>query len=145
IATTGKEVHVFDELDGRPALWAGLTASDPSHIAELRLGYFDNLGNLDVAGVWQTRFGEAGVDVEPLAGLHVLMQGMVGSTKTQAKQLESRFSSWYPMVSYRYGGSQVAVRYDNFVVTDVDGRPSTNESGYAITFAYLFEFWLRHR
>ena len=142
---TGQEAQVFFERDCRPALWAGVSASDPSQIAELRLGYFDNLGDLAVDGVWQTRFGEAGVAVKPLAGLEIIMQGMVGNAATRAKNLESRFSTWYPLVSYRYRGHRLSVRYDNFQVTDVDGPPSTSESGYAVTFAYLFEFWLRHR
>ena len=145
IPGTNKYAHVFDEQDGYPALWGGLSAADPWQIAELRLGYFDNLGNLGADGVWETRFGEAGMQCEPLRGLEVLMQGMVGNATTRGKALESRFSTWYPLVSYRYGGSRISARYDNFSVTDVDGPPSTAESGYAVTLAYLFEFWLRHR
>ncbi len=145
IAATGKEVHVFDERDGYPAIWGGISAADPSQIAELRLGYFDNLGNLGVAGVWETRFGEAGLRLQPVVGLELVMQGLVGNATTRGKALESRFSTWFPLVSYRFGGSRLSARYDNFQVTDVDGPPSTRESGYAVTFAYFFDFWLRHR
>jgi len=145
ITATAQEVHVFDELDGYPAIWGGVSAADSAQIAELRLGYFDNLGNLGVAGVWETRFGEAGLKLAPVGGLEILMQGMVGNATTRGKALESRFDAWYPLVSYHYDGHRLSVRYDNFRVTDVDGPPSTNESGYAVTLAYLFEFWLRHR
>ena len=145
IKASGKEYYVFNELDGYPAIWGGLSASDPSQIAELRVGYFDNLGNLGVDGVWETRFGEMGLALHPVTGLEVVMQGMVGNATTRGKALESRFSTWYPLVSYRYGGHRLSARYDNFRVTDVDGPPSTSESGYAVTVAYLFEFWLRHR
>jgi hypothetical protein len=74
------------------------------------------------------------------------MQGLVGEySSPRTAALESRFSAWYPLVAYRYKQHHVALRYDNFHVTDVDRAPSTNESGYAVTFAYFFEFWLRHR
>jgi hypothetical protein len=145
VSTSGPEWNAFYERDGTPAVWGGASVSDPLRLAELRVGYFDNLGNLSVNGVWETRFGEAGLQVEPLAGLEILTQGMVGNTTVRGKGLESRFSSWYSLVSYRYAGNRFSVRYDNFSVTDVDGPPATAESGYAVTFAYLLEFWLRHR
>lgn len=146
IPATGGETSVFDERDGRPALYAGAAVSDPSHVVELRLGYFDNLGDLATTGVWETRFAQAGMVLEPVAGLELMMQGLLGMTVTRGAPLESRFSAWYPLASYRYREHRVAVRYDNFHVNDLDGGPpSTEETGYAITFAYLYEFWLRHR
>lgn len=145
IPSNGQETAVFDEIDGRPALYLGGSVADADNVAELHLGYFDNLGNLDDAGVWETRYGTAGVAVQPLDGLEILMQGLIGWTTTRGAALESRFSAWYPLVSYFYRGNRVSLRYDNFQVNDEDGGIATDESGYALTFAYMYEFWLRHR
>jgi hypothetical protein len=80
-----------------------------------------------------------------LPGLELIVQGLVGSTTTRGGPLESDFNAWYPLVSYRYRQHRLSVRYDNFHVHDEDGGSSTEESGYGVTVAYVFEFWLRHR
>jgi hypothetical protein len=141
----GAETHVFDERDGRPALYAGATLDDPWHIGQLLLGYFDNLGNAPVSGVWETRYGIGGVALQPLPGLDLIVQGLIGQTYTEANDFQSTFAAWYPLVSYRYRGHRLTVRYDDFRVDDDDGPPPTRERGHAVTVAYLFEFWLRHR
>jgi hypothetical protein len=143
---SGAETHLFDERDGRPAIYAGATVHDPWHIGQLLLGYFDNLGNLAIEdGVWETRYGVAGVAAQPLPGLDFILQGMFGKTVTYPNNLASNISAWYPLVSYRYRAHRFSVRYDSFRVDDKDGPPPTRERGRAVTIAYLFEFWLRHR
>jgi hypothetical protein len=141
----GAETHLFDERDGRPAIYFAVTAHDPWHIGQLLLGYFDNLGDLSEAGVWETRHGVAGVAVQPLPGLEIIVQGLLGKTATYPNNLASTFGTWYPLVSYRYRGHRLSFRYDHFRVDGEDSPPPTRERGNAVTVAYLYEFRLRHR
>lgn len=140
------EAEVFDERDGRPALYAGGTVGDPWKIGKLQVGVFDNLGNLNVKGVWETRYAVAGVALQPLPGLEILFQYLIGKTVSAAPGLSSTIQALYPLVSYRWREHRVAFRYDDFRVQDEDGPPAnTRERGHAFTVSYLFEFWLRHR
>jgi hypothetical protein len=137
--------HVFDERDGRPALYAGGSIRDPWKIGTFRAGYYDNLGNLAVTGVWETRYATAGVALQPLAGLDIIFQYLIGSTTTRTAALSSNIQAFYPLISYRWRAHRVAFRYDDFRVDDEDGPPSTAQHGHAFTVSYLFEFWRRHR
>jgi hypothetical protein len=141
----GAETHLFDELDHRPAIYVGATVNDPWRIGQLLVGYFDNLGDLEKRGVWETRYGVAGIAAEPLPGLDIIVQGLVGRTVTYPNNFSSTVSTCYPLVSYRYRGHRLSVRYDHFRVDGEDAAPPTRERGNAVTTAYLFEFWLRHR
>jgi hypothetical protein len=140
------ETEEFDERDGRPALYVGGTVADPWKIGKLQLGFFDNLGNLNVNGVWETYYGVTGVALQPLPGLDILFQYMLGKTTSSAPGLSSSFQALYPLVAYRWRQHRVAFRYDDFKVQDRDHTPpNTRERGHAFTVSYLFEFWLRHR
>jgi hypothetical protein len=95
----GAETHEFDELDGRPALYTGFQIRDPWKIGRLRLGYYDNLSDLAVSRVWETRYGVAGVAVEPLPGLEVIFQYLIGKTMTRTNHFDSTIQAlfrWSP-------------------------------------------------
>lgn len=140
------EAEVFDERDGRPALYVGGSASDRWKIGTLQVGYFDNLGNLEVKGVWETRYAVFGIALRPLPGLDILFQYLIGKTSVAAPGLSSDIQALYPLVSYRWRQHRVAFRYDDFKVQDGSAAaPNTRERGHAFTVSYLFEFWLRHR
>jgi hypothetical protein len=141
----GGFTEVFDERDGRPALYAGGSVSDPWKIGSAHVGYFDNLGDLAVKGVWETRYGVAGVALQPVRGLDVTVQMLYGKTAVRGSMLASTVSAFYPVISYRWREHRVSFRYDDFRVRDDDGGADTDETGHAYTVAYLFEFWLRHR
>ncbi|HEY8514799.1 MAG TPA: hypothetical protein VIS07_04705 [Candidatus Binatia bacterium] len=141
----GGFTEVFDERDGRPAIYVGGSITDPWRIGSAHAGYYDNLGDLDVMGVWETRFGVAGVSLQPLPGLDVVVQMLYGKTAVRSAPLGSTVHAFYPLVSYRWREHRITFRYDDFRVRDDDGGADTNESGHAYTVAYLFEFWLRHR
>ena len=141
----GGQGHGFDERDGRPALYVGGTAADPWKIGKLQAGYFDNLGNLAVQGVWEMRYAVVGVALQPLAGLDVLFQYLIGKTATRTNGFGSTVQALYPLISYRWREHRISFRYDDFRVQDEDGPPNTRERGHAFTVSYLFEFWLRHR
>jgi hypothetical protein len=140
-----RRVDVFDERDGRPAVYFSLHARDPNRIIHVWIGYVDNIGDLDSNGVWETRYGTAALGIQPLPGFDLLIQGLIGTTTTRANDLDSTISAVYPLLSYRYRSHRVSARYDHFRVDDNDGAPSTEERGNAFTIAYLYEFWLRHR
>jgi len=136
----------FDERDGRPAVYVGGSVRDPWKLGALRAGYYDNLGDLSVAGVWETRYATIGLAVAPVAGLDVLFQYMIGKTNNRAGGFDDTFQAFYPLVSYRWRAHRVSVRYDNFRVQDDAGAaPVDRQRGWAVTAAYLYEFWLRHR
>jgi hypothetical protein len=139
------ETAVFDENDGRPAIYFSAHGSNANRVVHVRLGYFDNLGDLGSEGVWETRYGTASLGLQPLTGLDLLIQGLVGHTTTRTNRFESTVGAVYPLISYRYRSHRVTVRYDHFRVHDDDGAPSTHEKGNAVTVGYLYEFWLRHR
>lgn len=137
--------QVFDERDGRPAIYAGASLADPWQIGSAHVGYFDNLGDLSVSGLWETRYGVAGVALTPVAGLDVTVQMLYGTTITRGAPLASVIRAFYPIVSYRWREHRISFRYDDFAVRDTDGGIATDESGNAYTVAYLFELGLRHR
>jgi hypothetical protein len=139
------ETDVFDELDGRPAIYFGVHASDPRRIVNVRMGYFDNLGDGSTTGVWETRYGTGAIGLQPLDGLDVLLQGLLGRTSTRTNRFQSTVSAWFPLVSYRYRTHRLTVRYDHFRIDDDDGPPATRERGHAVTATYAFEIGLRHR
>lgn len=136
----------FDERDGRPALYVGLTARDRWRLGELRLGYFDNLGDLSVEGVWRTRYGTAGVALAPLPGLDLLFQYLLGHTEARAGPFDNTVQAFYPLASYRWRQHRLTVRYDNFRVQNGAGtQPGNRQRGWAVAVAYLFELSLRQR
>ena len=142
----GGNSNEFDERDGRPALYVGGSVRDPWKIGELRAGYFDNLGDLSVDGVWETRYASVGVAASPLPGLDLLFQYLIGKTNNRAGPFDDTIQAFFPLASYRWRGHRVSVRYDNFrVQDDRHAAPFDRERGWAVTVAYLFEFWLRHR
>ena len=141
----GGTTTVFDERDGRPAVYAGASLHDPWQIGSAHVGYWDNLGDLAVAGVWETRFGVGGVALAPAPGLDLTVQMLYGTTTTRGAALASTIRAFYPILSYRWREHRVSFRYDDFAVRDDDGGTATDERGTAYTVAYLFEFRLRHR
>lgn len=146
VPTGSKESRVFRERDGRPALYAAVRIRDAWQVGELRLGYFDNLGDQSEKGTWETRFGTAGVLLQPWSKLDVGFQYMIGTIATEVNRWDSHFYAWYPLASFRHRGHRVTVRYDSFDVDDdEDAAPFSGENGQAVTVAYLFEFRLRHR
>lgn len=142
----GGTTHEFHERDGRPALSVGGAVRDPWKVAEVRAGYFDNLGDLSVTGVWETRYATVGVVATPLPGMDLLFQYLIGKTNSRGGPFDDTVQAFYPLASYRWRGHRWSVRYDNFrVEDDRHAAPFDRERGWAVTVAYLFEFSLRHR
>jgi hypothetical protein len=141
----GALVSVFDERDHRPSLYSLATLTDEREVLSLRLGYFDNLGDQGSTGVWETRFGTAGVILRPLGRLELLAQYMEGVAMVRGAANDVGFSGFYALVSFGYRNHRASVRYDEFRTNDLDGAPFFREHGEGVTLAYLLEFGLHHR
>lgn len=139
----GESVSVFDEMDHRPLVYGWATVAEPGGRAELKAGYFDHLGNQDRAGVWETRFGTVGAVLHPIGRVDLVVQYLTGEALRPGN--DSRFDTVYALVSVHHRGHRISIRYDDFQIDDLDGPPSTEEDGNAITIAYLFELGLHHR
>jgi hypothetical protein len=141
----GATVSVFDERDHRPSLYSLATLADEREILSLRLGYFDSLGDQGTEGVWETRFGTAGVILRPIGRLELLAQYMEGVAMVRDAANDVGFSGFYALASFGYRNHRASVRYDVFRTNDLDGAPFFREHGDGVTLAYLFEFGLHHR
>lgn len=138
-------MSIFDERDHRPALYTLATVTDEREILSVRLGYFDNLGDQGTTGVWETRFGTAGVILRPLGRLELLAQYMNGVAMVRDAANDINFSGFYVLAAFGYRNHRATVRYDAFRTNDFDGAPFFREHGDGVTLAYFFEFGLHHR
>jgi hypothetical protein len=141
----GETLSVFDERDHRPSLYSLVTLTNERETAALRLGYFDTLGDQGIQGVWETRFGTAGVMLRPLGRLELLAQYLEGVTMVRGAARDVGFNGFYILASLGYRNHRASVRYDAFRTTDDDGSPFDREHGDGVTLAYFFEFGLHHR
>jgi hypothetical protein len=138
--------EIFDERDHRPAAYAWLTLGDAEEIASLKVGYFDNNGDENTAGVWHTRFSTVGATVHPHPRIDLLVQYLNGTAHVRQPANDSSVRAFYSLVSYHYKRQRVSVRYDSFAVHDLDGGPiSTRERGDGVTADYMIQLGLRHR
>jgi hypothetical protein len=140
-----EQISVFDERDQRPSLYSLITISDERETFALRLGYFDTLGDQRTKGVWETRFGTAGVVLRPWGRLELLAQYMEGAALVRGSANDTGFSGFYTLASLGYRTHRISGRYDAFRTMDLDGAPFPRERGEGITLAYLFEYGLHHR
>ena len=142
---SGERTDIFDERDDRLAAYTWLTIGDARERATLRLGYLDNGGDQDTAGVWNTHFSTVGVVLHPHPQLDVVVQYLDGEARIGDRTNDSSMRAFYALLSHHRGGHRVSVRYDEFRVEDLDQGNPTAERGDAITAAYFFELGLRHR
>ena len=137
---------LYDEQDHRPALYTLFTVSDDRERAALRLGYFDNLGDQERVGVWETRFGMVGALLHPLPQMDLLVQYLEGTAHVRTPANDTGLSAFYALLSYHHRGHRVSVRYDTFRLRELDDAPPrTREHGDGVTLAYFFEVGLHHR
>ena len=147
----GAETEIDDETDHRAAIYAGGSIADPRKIATLHLGYADNRGDISKQGVWSAHYSIAGIQLQPLPGLDLIVQFLTGEIESFTPGLRNKIQAIYPLVSYRWRQHRLSLRYDDFKVDDQDGSlnmpntPNTQQDGSAWTFAYMLEMGLRHR
>jgi hypothetical protein len=141
----GTRTEIFDERDDRVAAYAMVSLSDRQERGAIKIGYFDNMGDQGVAGVWHTHFTTIGVVLHPLPSLDVVAQYLSGDALVASPSNDSELRAYYGLLSYRYRRHRLTARYDEFRLEDLDGGNSTRESGDGVTLCYSFEWGLRHR
>lgn len=141
----GTRTDIFEERDDRPAAYALVTLSDPRERGALKVGYFDNRGDQNADGSWNTHFATIGSVLHPLPSFDVVVQYLRGKALVRDTTNDSSLRAFYALLSYRYRSHRATVRYDEFRLGDLDGGNSTAEKGDGITAAYAFEWGLRHR
>jgi len=83
--------------------------------------------------------------VHPYRRIDVLAQYLEGAARVRSPANDSAMSAFYLLVSYHTLRQRVSVRYDSFRIHDLDGGPSTNEHGRAVTTSYFIELGLHSR
>ena len=141
----GTRTEIFDERDDRPAAYALVTISDPRERGAIKVGYFDNRGDQNAEGSWNTHFTTIGAVLHPLSNLDVVVQYLDGTALVRDTTNDSSLRAFYALISFRHRSQRATVRYDEFRLGDLDGGNSTAERGDAITAAYSLEWGLRHR
>jgi len=141
----GTHTDIFDERDDRPAAYTWLSLGDTQERATLRLGYFDNFGDQNAPGVWDTRFATLGVSAHPHPMIEVVAQYLRGEARVRDTTNDSDLRAYYGLVSFHRSRHRLTARYDWFRVDDVDGGSNTREKGKALTLAWFLQFGLRHR
>jgi hypothetical protein len=141
----GTRTDIFDERDDRPAAYVLATIADPAERGAVKIGYFDNRGDQNADGSWNTHFTTIGTVLHPLASLDVVAQYLRGTALVRDTTNDSSLRAYYALVSYRHRAHRATVRYDWFRVNDLDGGNSTSERGDGITAGYAFEWGLRQR
>jgi hypothetical protein len=142
---SGERTEIFDERDDRPAGYAWFTIGDERERATFRIGYFDNNGDQDSAGVWNTHFATAGAVLHPHPRVDLIVQYLSGEARIGDRTNDSDLRAFYALLSHHRGGHRLSVRYDEFRLEDVDQGNPTAESGDGITASYFYEIGLRHR
>jgi len=142
---SGARTEIFDERDDRPAAYAWLTLGDTQERATVRVGYFDNFGDEDVAGVWNTRFGVVGASFQLHPRFELLAQYLDGEARVRDTTNDSSLRAWYALLSHHRGRHRLSVRYDSFRLEDLDGGLITAEDGEGVTFAWFWQIGLRHQ
>jgi hypothetical protein len=141
----GTRTDIFDEIDDRPAAYLLATLGDAGERATLTLGVLDNGGDQDEPDVWSTNLATIGATFHPHPSVDVVLQYLDGEARVRELTNDSDLEAYYGLVSFRHRGHRFTLRYDAFRLEDVDGGNPTSERGEAYTFAYLFEWGLRHR
>jgi hypothetical protein len=141
----GTRTEIFDERDDRPAAYALVTLSDARERGALKVGYFDNRGDQNADGSWNTHFTTIGAVLHPLSNLDLVVQYLDGEALVRDTTNDSSLRAFYALLSLHHRSHRMTVRYDEFRLEDLDGGNSTEERGDGITAAYAFEWGLRHR
>ncbi len=136
---------IFNDRDHRPAIYSWISVGDAGEIASAKLGVIDNRGDESNPGVWHTHVTTVGIVLHPYRRLDVLAQYLEGTARVSSPANDSAISAFYALVSYHTPRQRVSVRYDAFRIHDLDGGPSTNEHGHALTTSYFIELGLRSR
>lgn len=136
----------IDELDSQPGFAARARGSFGDALL-VQAAFTDNRGDRRLERAqysWETRFGQAGLELRLGSQVTVVAEGALGETGMgpavpAGPFVQLRFRVGYALVSWRGGAWRVAARLDGFENQDRDGTAEPDdESGWALTTAV---FW----
>ena len=144
----------FIESDGRPGFYAGGEWQWAGRFTANMLWY-DNKADPETLEDghygWATRFFMAGIETE-LAGTRIIAQWMDGTTEMGplfgiTRAVENNFRSYSLLGARDWNKHRLAVRYDDFLVDDIDSLiiDPNSEDGRAFTASYRYAVTPRTR
>ena len=145
-------IYVFQELDGRPGLYAGVEygARDGARVRALWYNNFaDTRAETSGAAAWKTRFVALGAQAPLHWSLTLTTQFMSGNTTVFASDFGNAvsvdFRSAYAMLERPVGPVDVAARIDWFENNDQGRGVRWDEDGHALTGAVVWRPAPAHR
>lgn len=136
----------IDELDARPG-YAARARGSFGDALRLQAAFTDNRGNRRLERgqySWETRFGQAGLELRLGPQVTLVAEGALGDTGMGpavpgGPQIQLRFRVGYALVSWSRGAWRLSARVDGFENEDRDATAEPDdESGWALTTA---AFW----
>jgi len=141
-------VTPFREVDDRPGFYVG-AGWRYSRRLQLSVLHFENRARPTafVSGQygWRTRFDQLGLQTDLPGAVGLVAQWMHGSTVMgpllgTAHAVDTRFGSWFVLLTREFGNQRLTLRYDYFDVTDRDPVPldDNTDEGHAWTIGYRY-------
>lgn len=136
----------IDELDSRPG-YATRARAAFGDALRVQAAFTDNPGNRRLQRgqySWETRFGQAGLELRLGPQVTLVAEGALGDTGmgpavAGGPQVQLRFRVGYALVSWSRGAWRLSARVDRFENEDRDATAEPDdESGWAVTTA---AFW----
>jgi hypothetical protein len=141
-------VTPFREVDDRGGFYLGAGWRYARRL-EFRAMHFENRAEPTafVSGQygWRTRFEALGLQANLPGEIGLVAQWMRGTTVMgplldTAHAVDTRFGSWFVLLTREFGSQRLTLRYDDFEVTDRDQAPldDNTDQGRAWTFSYRY-------
>ena len=141
-------VTPFREIDHRGGDYLG-AGWRYSRRLELRAMHFENRAEPTafIGGQygWRTRFDQLAAQAELPGEFGVIVQWMRGTTVMgpligTAHAVDTRFDSWFVLLTREFEKQRLTLRYDRFAVSDEDQAPldDNNDDGDAWTLGYRY-------
>ena len=145
-----RDVQLFREIDGRPGIYGslGYAFEDRFDVEVMR---YDNRGDpvslKNGQYSWRTDFDHVSLRLRLSESTDINAQVMRGRTLMGDVAVDTRFSSWFLLLSHHFAKGTATLRYDDFETHDHDSLPNdpNGENGHAWAIAWaqpLRENWL---
>jgi hypothetical protein len=136
-----RSVHVLREIDDRPGAYASLGYAHDDRL-DVAVMHYDNRGDplrlVNGQYSWHTRFDHLALQLRVADDWELISQVMRGDTLMGPAAVQVDFSSWYLLVSRKFGSGLVTLRHDRFRTGENDMLPAdaNGERGHAWSLAY---------
>ena len=139
-----------NDLDGMTG-WAARAKYSVGDRGNIQITRLDNRGDYELYGdeySWNTKFTAIGGEIGSTESTVLAAEYLVGYTAMgpyldflPGRPVIVDFDAWYALLSHKRGRNRFSARIEGFTMTDEDNGNSetSDEDGYAWTFAWLFE------